>query len=85
MIYLIYLTGILIVIASVCLVISMDKKKNANLRKKMLFVAIICQLLIFTFIFIMLNTAFSCTTHRFFYIIDYGFGSVVQLDRTIVS
>ena len=37
MIYLIYLTGILIVIASVCLVISMDKKKNANLRKKMLF------------------------------------------------
>ncbi|EFO69020.1 hypothetical protein HMPREF9212_0999 [Lactobacillus iners LactinV 03V1-b] len=34
MIYLIYLTGILIVIASVCLVISMDKKKNANLRKK---------------------------------------------------
>lgn len=59
MIYLIYLTGILIVIASVCLVISMDKKKNANLRKKMLFVAIICQILIFTFIFIMLNTAFK--------------------------
>ncbi|EFO70743.1 hypothetical protein HMPREF9211_1309 [Lactobacillus iners LactinV 01V1-a] len=60
MIYLIYLTGILIVIASVCLVISMDKKEKCKICvKKMLFVAIICQLLIFTFIFIMLNTAFK--------------------------